>query len=188
MCSVHTHVRILVPTLPSTTHPLPYTHTHTCTERLMSQITEQVENGTLPNIAENLLNSSHLRKGAEPSQKATHDTQSLLNAPSDVARHKRILCSNSVGEDGKDTETNRKARANDQQCAVTGRTIKRHIAAVDEGMKSRSQTFPPLVNHVSKLPSSLVLRPLPLELAKYCVGILLTLWNRVTLCTYHVGL
>ena len=156
----------------------------------MSQITEQVENGTLPNMAENLLNSSHLRKGTEPSRKATHDTQSLLNAPSDIARHKRILCSTSVGEDGKDTETNRKARANDQQCAVTGRTKKRHIAAVDEGMKSRSQTFPPLVNHVSKLPStcSLVLRPLPLELAKYCVGILLTLLDRVTLCIYHVGL
>lgn len=104
----------------------------------MSQITEQVENGTLPNMAENLLNSSHLRKGAEPSRKATNDTKSVPSTPSDVARHKRVLCSNSVGEDGKDTDTNRKARANDQQCAVTGRTIKRHVAAVDEGMTSCS--------------------------------------------------
>ena len=119
----------------------------------MSQITEQVENGTLPNMAEN----PHLHKGAEPSRKATNDTKSLLSTPSDLARHKRVLCCNPVNEDGNEAKTNRKPRAKGQQCAVTGRTIKRHIAAVDEGMKAATVSLLDLptiqlVNHVSKLP------------------------------------
>ena len=117
----------------------------------MSQITQQVENGTLPNMAENLLSSSHLHKETE--QKATSDTKSLLSTPSDTARHKRVPCCNSVGEDGENAQTNRKAQAKDQQCAVTGRTVKRHLAAVDEGMKATTVSFPELptiqpVNHV----------------------------------------
>ena len=145
--ATHTHTHTCTHISPSSPHPSPCTCTR-CTERFMSQITEQVENGTLPNMAENLLNSSPLRKGAEPSLKATNDAQSLLSTPSDIARHKRVLCSNYVGEDGKDT--NRKARARGQQRAITGRTIKRHIAAVDEGMKTATvslHTFPSFVNH-----------------------------------------
>ena len=107
----------------------------------MSQITQQVENGTLPNMAENLLSSSHLHKRTE--QNATSDTKSLLSTPSDMARHKRVPCCNSVGEDGKNAQTNRKARAKDQQCAVTGRTVKRHLAAVDEGMKATRASYHP---------------------------------------------
>ena len=108
----------------------------------MSQITQQVENGTLPNMAENLLSSSHLHKRTE--QKATSDTKSLLSTPSDMARHKRVLCCDSVTEDGKNAQTNRIARAKDQQCAVTGRTVKRHLAAVDEGMKATTVSLPEL--------------------------------------------
>ena len=123
------------------THCYTHTSSHLCIERLMSQITQQVENGTLPNMAENLLSSSHLHKRTE--QKATSDTKSLLSTPSDTARHKRVPCCNSVGEDGKNAQTNRKARAKDQQCAVTGRTVKRHLAAVDEGMKPTRASYHP---------------------------------------------
>ena len=117
----------------------------------MSQITQQVENGTLPNMAENLLSFSHLHKRTE--QKATSDTKSLLSIPSDMTRHKRVLCCDSVTEDGKNAQINTKAQAKDQQCAITGRTVKRHLAAVDEGMKATTVSFPDLpiiqpVNHV----------------------------------------
>lgn len=133
---VYTHTHLL-----SLYHYSTITSSHLYIERLMSQITQQVENGTLPNMAENLLSSSHLHKRTE--QKATSDTKSLLSTPSDMARHKRVPCCNSVGEDGKNAQTNRKARAKDQQCAVTGRTVKRHLAAVDEGMKATRASYHP---------------------------------------------
>lgn len=133
---MYTHTHLL-----SLYHYSTITSSHLYIERLMSQITQQVENGTLPNMAENLLSSSHLHKRTE--QKATSDTKSLLSTPSDMARHKRVPCCNSVGEDGKNAQTNRKARAKDQQCAVTGRTVKRHLAAVDEGMKATRASYHP---------------------------------------------
>lgn len=139
---VYTHTHLLSLYHYSTTiHIVTHTSSHLCIERLMSQITQQVENGTLPNMAENLLSSSHLYKRTE--QKATSDTKSLLSIPSDTARHKRVPCCNSVGEDGENAQTNRKARAKDQQCAVTGRTVKRHLAAVDEGMKATRASYHP---------------------------------------------
>ena len=97
----------------------------------MSQITEQVASGTLPDATENILYSHCPSKQADP--KRTETDSSLTDPKSaDAMRTSEEVPRCSLKKGGAGDGTNRGGR--DYHSTQSGKAVKRHLAAVDEGI------------------------------------------------------
>ena len=102
----------------------------------MAQITEQVENGTLPDATENIPSSCRPGMLTGPMQSKRSEIEHSLPEPTpnkstDPTGHGEEVPHCSLGKRGAGDGTYRGGK--DYQSTAPGKTVKRRLAAVDEG-------------------------------------------------------